>query len=114
MTAFRVLLTVLLAIIIGYTGIVVANHGIGLLNVFFGDMASLSWPGQFNLDFMSLLTLCALWVAWRHHFTSSGLALGVLAFFGGSLFLSAYLLVVTGQANGNMKRVLLGKVRAAA
>jgi hypothetical protein len=112
-TAFRALLTVLLAIIIGYTAIVVANHGMGLLNVFFGDMASMGWPGQFNLDFMFLLMLSALWVTWRHQFTSVGLALGVVALFGGSLFLSAYLLVVTGQAKGDMKQVLLGKARAA-
>jgi hypothetical protein len=112
-TAFRALLTVLLAIIIGYTAIVVANHGMGLLNVFFGDMASMGWPGQFNLDFMFMLMLSALWVAWRHQFTSVGLALGLVAFFGGSLFLSAYLLVVTGRANGDMKRVLLGEGRAA-
>jgi hypothetical protein len=112
-TAFRALLTVLLAIIIGYTAIVVANHGMGLLNVFLGDMASMGWPGQFNLDFMFLLLLSALWVAWRHQFTGVGLALGIVAFFGGSLFLSAYLLVVTGQAKGDMKQVLLGKARAA-
>ena len=113
MTAFRALLAVLLVIIIGYTAIVVANHGIGLLNVFFGDMASMGWPGQFNLDFMFLLMLSALWVAWRHQFTIGGLALGVVALFGGSLFLSAYLLIVTGQAKGDLKQVLLGKARAA-
>lgn len=114
MTAFRALLSVLLAIIIGYTAIVVVNHGLGLLNVFFGDMASMGWPGQFNLDFMFLLMLSALWVAWRHQFTRAGLALGVAAFFGGSLFLSAYLLIVTGQAKGDMTQVLLGKARVAA
>jgi hypothetical protein len=111
-SAFRALLAVLLLIIIGYTAVVVGNHGMGLLDVFFGDMASMGWPGQFNLDFMFLLMLSALWVAWRHQFTSVGLALGVAALFGGSLFLSAYLLVVTGQAKGDMKQVLLGKARA--
>ena len=109
---FRILLVVLWAIIVGYTGIVIANHGLGLLEVFFGDMAAMGWPGQFNLDFMSLLTLSALWVAWRHQFSSAGLALGLLALFGGGLFLTSYLLVVSAQARGDMKEVLLGKVRA--
>jgi hypothetical protein len=86
----------------------------GLLKVFFGDMAAMGWPGQFNLDFMFLLLLSAIWVAWRHKFSSAGLLLGVLAVFGGSLFLTAYLLVAIGQARGNLKEVLLGKARAAA
>ena len=42
------------------------------------------------------------------------MVLGVLAFFGGSLFLTIYLFIVTGPANGDMKEVLLGKARAAA
>ena len=101
------------AIVVGYTGIVMANHGVGLLDVFLGDMAAMGWPGQFNLDFTGMLTLSALWVAWRHQFSSAGLVLGVLAFFGGSLFLTTYLFIVSGQAKGDMKEVLMGKARAA-
>jgi hypothetical protein len=88
MMAFRALLIVLSVVLIGYTAIVIANHGMGLLAVFFGDMAAMEWPGQFNLDFMFMLTLSAIWVAWRHQFSSAGLALGALALFGGSLFLT--------------------------
>jgi hypothetical protein len=113
-TAFRALLIVLWAIIVGYTAMVIANHGVGLLNVFFGDMAAMGWPGQFNLDFMFMLTLSALWVGWRHQFSGAGLVLGVLALFGGSLFLTTYLFIVTGQANGDVREVLLGKARARA
>jgi hypothetical protein len=107
------LLIVLWLFIAGYTGIVVANHGLGLLPIFFGDMATMTWPGQFNADFLSLLTLSGLWVSWRHRFSMGGIALGLLAFFGGAFFLTAYLLVVTGQSRGDMKEVLLGKERAA-
>jgi hypothetical protein len=113
LTAFRTLLILLWVVLAGYTAIVVANHGIGLLKVFFGDMAAMGWPGQFNLDFMFLLLLSALWVAWRHRFSKTGFVLGVLAIFGGSLFLTTYLFVVISQARGDMKEVLLGKARAA-
>jgi hypothetical protein len=113
-TSFRILLIVLWATIVGYTAVVIANHGIGLLDVFFGDMAAMGWPGQFNLDFMSLLTLSGLWVAWRHQFSSAGIALGALAFFGGGLFLTTYLFIVSVQAGGDMREVLLGKARVAA
>ena len=46
----------------GYTAVVVAHHGLDLFSVFFGDIAKLMWPGQFNLDFTCLLLLSALWV----------------------------------------------------
>ena len=108
MTAFRALLVALWAAIFGYTAIVVANHGMGLLPVFFGDMEMMGWRGQFNLDFMCMLALSALWVAWRHHFSGGGLALAVLAFLGGASFLCAYLLVVSLQAKGDVRELLLG------
>lgn len=111
MTAFRVLLIVMWAVIFGYTAIVVAHHGMGLLPVFFGDMAAMGWPGQFNLDFMCMLALSALWVAWRHRFSGGGLGLAVLAFLGGASFLSIYLLVVSFQVKGDMQALLLGSGR---
>jgi hypothetical protein len=110
-TAFRVLLIAMCAILVGYTGVVIANHGMGLINVFFGDMATMGWPGQFNLDFMFMLTLSALWVAWRHQFSIVGLLLGLLAFFGGSLFLSTYLLALSWLTRGDLEQMLVGTRR---
>lgn len=39
-------------------------------------MAAMTWPGQFNADFMTFLSLSGLWIAWRHHFSAGGMALG--------------------------------------
>ncbi len=111
MGRFRILLAVIFVAIAGYTAIVIANHGMNLLPVFFGDMATMAWPGQFNLDFMCMLTLSGLWVAWRHEFSPGGIALGVLAFFGGAFFLSAYLLIVTARVQ-DARTLLLGPGRA--
>mgnify|MGYP001764189582 CR=1 FL=1 len=108
MTAFRSLLLVMLVVLAGYTAVVIANHGWGLLPVFFGDIASVTWPGQFNLDFLFMLTLSATWVAWRHRFSASGLVLGALALFGGAMFLTIYLLVVTTRTRGDVRKLLLG------
>ena len=112
MNAFRIFLAILLIVIAVYTTIVVSNHGLGLLTVFFGDMAKMAWPGQFNLDFMCFLALSALWLAWRHQFTPAGWLLGFVGLFGGTLFLSAYLLIMSFKVNGDMKALLLGEARA--
>ena len=112
MNAFRVLLVAIFVTIAVYTSIVIANHGMGLLQVFFADMAEMAWPGQFNLDFMCMLMLSALWVAWRHHFSPAGLGLGVVAFFGGAPFLTAYLLINSFAVEGDVRSLLLGPSRA--
>jgi len=110
--AFRVLLLVIVVVLGGYTAVVISNHGWGLLAVFFGDIGRMEWPGQFNLDFLFLLTLSATWVAWRHAFSPGGLMLAALAVFGGAMFLAVYLLIVSWQARGDVRRLLLGASRA--
>lgn len=108
---FRMMLVVIFLAVAGYTVVVAMHHGTNLFPVFFGDMAAFGWPGQFNLDFMCMLALSGLWVAWRHAFSVPGVLLGLVAFTGGALFLSVYLLVVSSQAGGDMREILLGKSR---
>lgn len=111
MTSFRLFLAAFVSILIGYTAVTVSNHGLNLLPVFFGDMARMGWPGQFNLDFMGYLALSGIWVAWRHRMRPAGLALGVCAFFGGMLFLSLYLLIESYRTRGKIAVLLLGSER---
>lgn len=113
MTVFRGLLVLFLAVFGAYTAAVVANHGIGFLQVFFGDLAAMGWPGQINLDFLIYVLLAALWIAWRHDFTPGGIALGLLALFG-AVVLLPYLLWATAKAGGDFRALLLGRRRAAA
>ncbi|MCA1197960.1 hypothetical protein K9B35_08280 [Sphingomonas sp. R647] len=108
MRLFQILLIALWLVLVAYTGVVIARHGIDLLPVFFGDMAKVAWPGQFNLDFMCFLVLSALWTAWRSGFSAGGLTLALVAFFAGAGFLLPYLLWLTISAQGDMRRVLLG------
>lgn len=109
--AFRILLIVILSTIVVYTSVVISNHGIGLLPVFFGDIVKMGWPGQFNLDFLGFLTLSAVWTAWRNNFSSSGLCLGALALFFGAPFLTGYLLYLSFRYDQNMRLILLGEHR---
>lgn len=112
MRGLRVLLVVAWLALAGYTGMVVARHGMDLLPIFLGDIARGGWPGQFNADFLCFLTLSALWTAWRNRFSPGGMALGVVAFFGGAGFLLPYLLFLSVQARGDVAAMLTGRGRA--
>lgn len=112
MKLFRIYYVVALACLIGYTLFVGSNHGWNLFPVFFSNLAEMTWSGQFNLDFMTFLGLSGIWVAWRHQFTGGAIALGVVAFFGGMMFLAPYLFWASTQAKDDVKVLLLGKERA--
>lgn len=112
MTGFRLLLICAWVALAVYTGVVIANHGVALLPVFFGEIERGAWPGQFNADFLCFLTLSALWTAWRHGFSPTGLALGAIAFVGGAGFLLPYLLILSFQCRGDMTALLMGRHRA--
>lgn len=111
MLLLRALLLAMLALLIAYTGAVIARHGADFLPLFFGDMARVTWAGQFNLDFLGLLVLSAVWVAWRHRFSAGGIALAVLALVGGTPVLCAYLLVESVRHGGDVGALLLGRRR---
>jgi hypothetical protein len=108
MTFFRFLLGFMLVSLVVYTGIVISNHGLNLLPIFFGDIKTMGWPRQFNFDFLGFLILSGLWVSWRNHFSTKGLALGILAFFGGMGFLTIYLLVLSFTEDGDIRNILIG------
>ncbi len=112
MGALRILLVVLWLVIMGYTAVTIANHGWNLFPIFFGDVAEMGWPGQFNVDFSCFLILSATWLAWRHHFSPTGLLLGLFGAIGGMLFLSSYLLVIISKDKPDMPELLMGKKRA--
>lgn len=108
MAALRLLLVIMFLVLAVYTGFVIAEHGLVLFPYFFGDVGRADWSGQFNLDFLMMLMLSALWVSWRHRFSGVGLALGVVAFFGGMGFLSVYLFVQSFLTKGNVVEILIG------
>ncbi len=112
MTAFRAHLTIVIVILGVYTLKVGLDHGWGLLPIFFGDMRAMTWPGQFNLDFLTFLSLSALWLAWRHGFSAGGLVLGLCGLFGGMMVLAPYLLLASHRADGDVRVLLLGEARA--
>jgi len=113
MALFRIFLVAIIAFVSIYTMFVVAAHGLGLLPIFFGDIMTMGWPGQFNVDFFAFLSLGALWLMWRHHFSIGGILLGICVFAGGAPFVCTYLLMASAQAKGDVATLLLGARRAA-
>lgn len=113
MTTFRAFLGLAFLTLAGYTAVVIAHHGPAFVSVAVGDIASLTWRGQFDLDFALLLALSGIWVAYRHRFRAPGVVLGLCAFVGGVLFLSVYLLFASLRAKGDAAALLLGENRSA-
>ncbi len=111
MLIFRTLLVAIFSYLAIYTAIVGMNHGWSLFPIFFGDMAAMTWPGQFNTDFMGFLILSASWLAWRNGFTPLAWALAVCGFFGGIMFLAPYLFIMSYKCEGNVSKLLLGSGR---
>jgi hypothetical protein len=109
---FPLMLFCMLLVLAGYTGVVIGAHGLNLLPVFFGDIAKMEWAGQFNLDFLTLLTLSASWTVWRNAFTATAWGLAVLAFFLGGAFLMTYLLWLYRKHWGDWNIILMGEHHA--
>ncbi|AXU18758.1 hypothetical protein C7W88_06420 [Novosphingobium sp. THN1] len=105
---FRTYLIVAWLALAIFTAVVMANHGSGLFPIFFADIAAAGWPGQFNADFTTMLTLSALWCGWRGNWSAMAIAHALLAFVGGGIVLMATLLILHVRHNGDMRQVLLG------
>lgn len=108
MTSFRNLLITLTLAVWAYTAITVTRFGINIAPIFFGDMAALTWRGQFALDFLTYLLLSAVWISWRDGFTRRSLVLAPAAMILGMSFLGPYLLYLFHRHQGDLPTVLLG------
>lgn len=108
MTAFRTFAAALFLAIASYTAVTISQYGLGVFPIFFGDLASFSWRGQFNFDFALYLILSGLWMAWRSGFSRNSIASGVIAPLFGMVFLSAYVLYLSFKTDGDIRKLLLG------
>jgi hypothetical protein len=107
MLIIRLLCIVIFASLTIYTAPVLMAEP-NLFPAFFSAISGGGWQGQFNLDFMFMLTLSGLYIGWRHRGTPAGLALAVVAFLGGAMFLSVYLFVQSFRCNGDVRKLLVG------
>ncbi len=108
MTRLRYTLIAMAVLIVVFTVAAIADGGINLITPFLTPILSLSWQGQFNIDFTCYLVLSGIWMAWRGGFSSGSVALGTLTPPLGILFFAPYLLYLVGKSNGDPRRFLLG------
>lgn len=106
------LFVAMIAVVGAYTAAVISREGLDYVTVARRDLLAMGWAGQFDADFLMMLALSGLWVAWRHGFSLVGLALGLVAFLGGVGFLAPYLLVLSVLHRGNVAAMLAGPARA--
>jgi hypothetical protein len=109
MLPFRLLLITVFATTLVYTLIVSGTYGWNFFPTVLANVQALNWSGQFNIDFACYLVLSAIWVAWRNRFSAQGMVFALLALVGGILFFAPYLLLLSINTNGNMKKLLLGE-----
>lgn len=91
-----------------YSYIAFRSEGANLWDIFFTNIMSLTWNGQFNLDFLCYLLLSGLWIMWRNKFTAKSIILGALAAILGIVVLAPYLLFLISKEKGDLKQVLIG------
>jgi hypothetical protein len=103
--ALLILQTIALAI---YTAIAMQKEGLTLLQVIMTNLASMTWNGQFNLDFSCYLMLSGCWIVWRNRFSAGSIFLAAIAMIIGILVFAPYLLYLLSVEKGDLKKVLIG------
>jgi hypothetical protein len=91
-----------------YTIIAIQNDGGNFLARAVEFATSLTWMGQFALDFQCYLILSALWVAWRNKFSINSIVISIVAMILGIIVFAPYLLYLLSKEKGDLKRVLIG------
>ena len=107
MQFLRGVLIVLTPVIYVYTVFTVANDGLDFMTPYLTNVFSVTWSGQISLDFTCYLICSALWVAWRHKFSTGGLVMGVCASVLGFLFFAPYVLWQSLRC-ANVRALVLG------
>lgn len=94
--------------VLAYTMIVIKNDGANFLSRALEFLASLTWMGQFTLDFQCYLILSALWIAWRDKFSVRSIGIAIIAMVLGIIVFAPYLLYLLHKEKASIKAVLIG------
>lgn len=107
-TFLKVLLIIQTLGLLIYTAIAVQNDGANFLVRAQEFATSMTWMGQFTLDFQCYLILSALWISWRDQFSLNSIVIAIIAMTLGIIVLAPYLLYLLTKEKGDLKRVIIG------
>lgn len=105
----RILLISQTVALLIYTFFAFQNEGANLFQVFISNITSLTWNGQFNLDFSCYLALSGLWIMWRNKFNLRYVLFGLAAMILGIILFAPYVLYLLSTENGDIKKTLIGE-----
>ena len=108
MTLFRIALGIVWIVLMVVSARALQQMGIDGANVFITDFSH-PWRAQFYTDFSAHVILIALWMIYREPKLWVGIICAILAAFIGGAFSLAYILVATFRADGDSRKLLLGK-----
>lgn len=91
-----------------YTVIAIQNDGANFLARAQEFATSMTWMGQFALDFQCYLILSALWIAWRDKFSLNSIIIAIVAMILGIIVFAPYVLYLLSKEKGDLKRILIG------
>lgn len=91
-----------------YTIIAMKNDGFNFFARAQEFALSMTWMGQFALDFQCYLILSALWIIWRNKFSGNSILMAVVAMILGIIVFAPYVLYLTFAEGGDVKKVLVG------
>jgi hypothetical protein len=92
-----------------YTAFAVRNEGWGFLQIAVSNIGSLTWSGQFALDFACYLMLSGIWIMWRGGFQSKSIFIGIVAMILGIVVFAPFVIYLLGKEKGDLKKVILGQ-----
>lgn len=104
----KILLASLSIAVLVYTVFAFQKEGADLFHIFYVNITSFNWNGQFNLDFSCYLTLSGLWIMWRNNFSTSSIVVGIVAMILGIVVFAPYILYVLYKENGDLTKVMIG------
>lgn len=78
-----------------YTIIAIQNDGFNFLERAKEYTMSLTWMGQFALDFQCYLLLSALWITWRNRFSNKSIITAVVAMILGIIVFAPVTFAIT-------------------
>lgn len=91
-----------------YTFFAFQNEGADLFQIFIANIASMTWNGQFNLDFSCYLILSGVWIIWRNKCNSTSILVGLTAMILGIIVFAPYVLYILKKENGDLNKLLIG------